>query len=48
MTDRGFGNVLAFNDTAKALLGEQALVLSLDGAAPAVQAFQACTRSLQV
>lgn len=51
VTDRGFGNVLnglAFNETATALLGEQSVVLSLDGAAPAVQAFQACTRSLRV
>lgn len=48
MTDRGFGNGLAFNETAIALLGDQAVVLSLAGAAPAVQAFRACTRSLRV
>lgn len=51
VTDRGFGNVLdglEFNETATALLGEQAVVLSLEGAASAVQAFRACTRSLRV
>lgn len=51
VTDRGFGNVLdglEFNETATALLGEQVVVLSLAGAAPAVQAFRACTRSLRV
>lgn len=51
MTDRGFGNVLdglEFNETATALLGDQAVVLSLEGAAPAVQSFRARTRSLRV
>lgn len=51
VTDRGFGNVLdglEFNETATALLGEQVVVLSLAGAASAVQAFRACTRSLRV
>jgi hypothetical protein len=45
VTDRGFGNVLdglQFNDTATALIGEDAVSLSLDGAAPAVQAFRDC------
>ncbi|MBV6656603.1 MAG: hypothetical protein KI785_02425 [Devosiaceae bacterium] len=51
VTDRGFGNVLnglEFNTTATALLGDQAAVLALDGAAPAVQAFRACAESLSV
>lgn len=45
VTDRGFGNVLdglEFNDTATALLGDQAVVFVLDGAGPAVRAFRAC------
>ena len=45
VTDRGFGNVLnglEFNHTATALLGDQAVAVSLDGAAPAVRAFRAC------
>ena len=51
VTDSGFGNVLnglAFNRTATALLGERAVVFSLDGAAEAVEAFRACTDSLQL
>ncbi len=46
VTDQGFGNVLdglEFNVTATALTGDTALPLSLDGAAPAVAAFRACT-----
>lgn len=46
VTDRGFGNVLnglEFNTTATALLGDIALPFPLDGAAPHVQAFRACT-----
>lgn len=45
VTDRGFGNVLnglEFNQTATALLGDQAVAVSLDGAAPAVREFRAC------
>ncbi|MHA1553775.1 MAG: excinuclease ABC subunit B [Alphaproteobacteria bacterium] len=44
--DRGFGNVLnglEFNDTATALLGDQAVAFALDGAGPAVRTFRACT-----
>lgn len=46
VTDRGFGNVLdglQFNFTAFALTGNVALVIPLDGAAPEVAAFRACT-----
>ena len=46
VTDRGFGNVLnglEFNNTATALLGDQAVAIGLDGAGPAVRAFRACT-----
>lgn len=45
VTDSGFGNVLnglEFNHTATALLGDQAVEVSLDGAAPAVQDFRTC------
>lgn len=45
VTDRGFGNVLdglQFNETATALTGDAAIVIPLDGAAPAVAAFRAC------
>lgn len=45
VTDRGFGNVLdglQFNDTATALIGDDAVALPLDGAGPAVQAFREC------
>lgn len=48
VTDRGFGNVLnglEFNETATASLGDQAVVIALDGAAPAVRAFRACTEA---
>ncbi|MEO1532112.1 MAG: hypothetical protein AAFU72_08085 [Pseudomonadota bacterium] len=51
VTDRGFGNVLdglQFNDTATALTGSAALSVSLDGAAPAVEAFRACTTASSV
>ena len=46
VSDRGFGNVLdglEFNRTATALTGEAEVTFSLDGAAPEVQAFRACT-----
>ena len=46
VTDRGFGNVLnglEFNETATALLGDRSVAFALDGAAPAVRAFRACT-----
>lgn len=49
VTDSGFGNVLnglEFNDTATALLGDEAVPLSLDGAAPAVREFRACVAGL--
>lgn len=49
--DQGFGNVLngiEFNDTATAVLGNQAVVLALDGAGPAVRAFRACANGLGV
>ena len=51
VTDRGFGNVLnglEFNETATALLGDRAVVLALDGAAPAVRAFRACTTGVNL
>ncbi|MEO0624574.1 MAG: hypothetical protein AAFU49_05345 [Pseudomonadota bacterium] len=51
VTDRGFGNVLdglQFNDTATALTGSAALSVSLDGAAPKVEAFRACTKASSV
>ncbi|MBO6707236.1 MAG: hypothetical protein JJ912_14180, partial [Roseitalea sp.] len=49
VTDSGFGNVLnglEFNHTATALLGDRAVPVSLDGAAPAVQDFRACAAGL--
>lgn len=49
--DRGFGNVLdglEFNDSATALLGDQAVAFALDGAEPAVRAFRACTTGVGV
>lgn len=51
VTDSGFGNVLdglEYNDTATALLGEQAVAISLDGAAPAVREFRSCVAGLNV
>lgn len=48
VVDTGFGNVLnglARNETATALLGDQAMTVSLDGAAEAVEAFRACALS---
>ncbi|MFK7793159.1 MAG: hypothetical protein AB8B88_10880 [Devosiaceae bacterium] len=51
VTDQGFGNVLdglTFNDTATAVLGEQQVMVSLEGAADAVRAFRACTQSLAI
>lgn len=49
VTDSGFDNVLnglEFNHTATALLGDRAVPVSLDGAAPAVQEFRACAAGL--
>ncbi|MCR9137686.1 MAG: excinuclease ABC subunit B [Alphaproteobacteria bacterium] len=49
VTDSGFGNVLnglEFNQTATALLGDQAVTVPLDDAAPAVRAFRACASGL--
>ncbi len=46
VTDHGFGNVLdgiEFNQIGIAILGDQSLAFPLSGAAPAVQAFRACT-----
>ncbi|MEO0544037.1 MAG: hypothetical protein AAFY99_09505 [Pseudomonadota bacterium] len=51
VTDRGFGNVLnglEFNDVATAYLGEQTASVPLEGAAPAVQEFRACTTAVGV
>ena len=48
VTDKGFGNVLnglQFNRTATAILGDEALSISLDGAAEPVEAFRACTEA---
>lgn len=45
VADRGFGNVLdglQFNRTARASLGTREVQISLDGAAPAVEAFRTC------
>lgn len=45
VTDTGFGNVLdgiEFNTRMTALIGDQAISLSTDTAAPAMQAFRAC------
>ncbi len=47
--DRGFGNVLdgiEFNRTASAILGDQVVTIDLDGAAPAVREFRACTMAV--
>ncbi|MCR9257823.1 MAG: hypothetical protein NXI16_17205 [Alphaproteobacteria bacterium] len=49
VTDSGFSNVLdglEFNVTATALLGDRAVTLLLDGAAPAVRDFRACASGL--
>ena len=46
--DSGFGNVLdgiEFNQIGIAILGEQSLAFPLKGAAPAVQAFRACSET---
>lgn len=46
VTDTGFGNVLdglQFNRTATALVGDEAIVFPLDGAAGPVAEFRACT-----
>lgn len=46
VTDRGFGNVLmglSFNQTAVALIGDQAVSFSLEGAAPPTEAFRECS-----
>ena len=51
VTDRGFGNVLdglQYNRTATALTGSAALAMSLEDAAPAVEAFRACTSAPSV
>lgn len=51
VTDSGFGNVLnglEFNHTATALLGDQSVIVTLDGAGAAVRAFRACTSSLSI
>ena len=46
VTDRGFGNLLdglEFNGEATALIADQAVTFSLDGAAEPVRDFRACT-----
>ncbi len=51
VTDSGFGNVLdglEFNQTATAVLGEQAVTVDLDGAGPAVREFRSCAAGLRV
>jgi hypothetical protein len=51
VTDRGFGNVLdglQYNEAATALAGSASLSVSLDGAAPAVQAFRDCAQAQSV
>ena len=51
VSDSGFGNVLdglAFNHTAHAILGDQSMVIPLDGAAPEVARFRACTQGAGV
>ena len=48
VADTGFGNVLnglEFNEVATAVLGDQSVVLPLDGAAPEVQKFRNCGTS---
>lgn len=45
VSDRGFGNVmdgLQFNEFATAVAGEAEVIVSLVGAAPAVEAFRSC------
>lgn len=45
VTDRGFGNVLnglQYNQTARALLGDQVVSVSLNGAAEPTAAFREC------
>ncbi len=45
VSDRGFGNVLdglQFNEVAEGFSGEDAVAVSLDGAAPEVEAFRTC------
>ena len=49
VSDTGFGNVLnglEFNRAATAILGNQSVTVGLDGAAPAVRQFRACTSGL--
>jgi hypothetical protein len=51
VTDRGFGNVLdglEFNDSATALLGDEAVPFPLEGAAGPVRAFRACAEAATV
>jgi hypothetical protein len=46
VTDRGFGNVLdglQYNRTATAIAGSASLAVTLEGAAPEVEAFRDCT-----
>lgn len=46
VTDSGFGNVLdglQFNETVQAILGDSVVEFTLEGAAPEVAAFRACT-----
>ncbi len=48
VTDRGFGNVLddhQFNNTATAFSGEKSVEIPLDGAAPEVEKFRACSEA---
>ena len=48
VSDSGFGNVLnglQYNATATAMLGGQSVTVSLDGAAPEVKKFRACTQA---
>lgn len=51
VSDRGFGNVLdglQFNTTASAISGDTTIRMSLDGAAPEVEAFRACGQTPSV
>lgn len=51
VSDRGFGNVLdglQFNDAARAISGDTTVQVSLDGAAPEVEAFRACGQTPSV
>ncbi len=51
VTDSGFGNVLdglEFNQTATAVLGDQAFTFGLDNAAPSVREFRACASGVRV